>query len=171
MSVIDTLITDRTQNDVDQVHYLNSKWMTLPDGSLQWSGTTDELALWTAGLKGSYNAQDLNRVGTAMVYLAEELNALGYMVTVFPKTNWNEEDVPSSVDMEAYLQQVATLRAVIPVFSTTPDVPLEMNYLTYQEANNIEKILVDIETLIFNMKAAFRHCNAAVCGGSGLLIL
>ena len=58
MSIIDTLITNRTQSDV-------TRWRTLHDKG--WGGmTAGEKTEWFAGVKGAYNAADLNRVGEAM---------------------------------------------------------------------------------------------------------
>lgn len=56
------LITDRTQADIDYAVRLSQKG---------WSGmTAEEKADWESGLKGAYNASDLNRVGNAVVYVA-----------------------------------------------------------------------------------------------------
>ena len=41
---------------------------------------------WNAGLKGSYNASDLNRVGTAVAYVANRFNQYGYGITVTAKS-------------------------------------------------------------------------------------
>lgn len=72
MSIIETLITDRTQRDVDRVNDLNTKG---------WLGMTDaEREEWSGGLKGSYNALDLNRVTSAMEYLVDRLKGFGYEV-------------------------------------------------------------------------------------------
>ena len=68
MSIIDTLITDRTQADVDAL-----------------------IALLKAGTnasdhKGSYNASDLNRVGEAVNYIRERLYWVGIMDN---ESDWN----------------------------------------------------------------------------------
>ena len=73
MSIIDDLITDRTESDVNRVHELARKWV---DG--EWTGTTSELSEWYSGMKGAYNATDLNRVNAAMEYLDTRLKAMGY---------------------------------------------------------------------------------------------
>lgn len=139
--MIDTLIYDRTSQDVS-------------------SGTD----------KGYYNATDLNRVGEALLYLQDELNGYGYAVTVTPKTDWAMADIPTIPQMETYLTNVAAIRSVLEVFKTTPHPPETMEKLTFQRANDIEKILADVQKLLTNMQAAFRHCGAAVCGGGGLLV-
>lgn len=53
---MENLITDRTQEDVNRAILLNQKdYLSMSD---------DEKNEWNAGLKGSYNVSDLNRVGT-----------------------------------------------------------------------------------------------------------
>ena len=70
MSIIDTLITDRTQADVNRVLTLSAKgWAAM---------TAAEREEFEAGMKGSYNATDLNRVNAAMEYLDTRLKAMGY---------------------------------------------------------------------------------------------
>lgn len=71
MSIIDELITDRTQADV-------THWKKLHDKG--WAGMTDEeKAEWsTAAMKGAYNYTDLNRVTEAMDYLENILSRYGY---------------------------------------------------------------------------------------------
>lgn len=70
MSIIDTLITDRTQADVNRALALSAKgWAAM---------TAAEREEFAAGMKGTYNATDLNRVNAAMEYLDTRLKAMGY---------------------------------------------------------------------------------------------
>ena len=137
------LITDRTQDDVNYVLSLADKWRR---GTI----TESEKNEWLAGLKGAYNASDLNRVGAAMEYVEARLKEAGYRISVTPKTDWNTQDVPNDNLMLQYLMCVSALRDVIPLLSTTPQVPTDMQKFTYKEANDIEKILKDIDMLLTN---------------------
>ena len=119
MSVIDTLITDRTQADVK-----------------------------ARNAKGTYNASDLNRVGDAVQYLAGIFKDLGYSVPVEPKRDWGESNLPTPSTMARYLQDVETLRCLLEQLETTPAVPGSMENLTYVSANDIEKILLDVHSTI-----------------------
>lgn len=123
---IKTLITDRTAADVA-------------------SGTD----------KGYYNATDLNRVGAAVKYIAERFTVYGYAVEVSPKTDWSESDTPTASQMETYRLNIAHLRAVIAIMASTPETPETMRALNYVKANNIERILQDLDTLITNMEQAW----------------
>ena len=150
------LITDRTQKDVDYAARLNAAG---------WDGMTeDERTAWTLGLKGTYNASDLNRVGNAVNYVAGRLEDAGYSVPVDPKIDWLESDIPTGSSMERYLEDVETIRSTLTVLPGTPDVPEDMVGLTYEEANDIERILLAVDTLITNMINAYLYSNEINCG-------
>ena len=119
MSIIDTLITDRTQADVD-----------------------------ARNGKGTYNASDLNRVAAAMNYVAGRLESAGYDPHISPKTDWKDDDWVDPAAQAVYLGYLAELRSQFAMMQTTPPVPNDMEKLTYQEANDIEKILEDIDYLL-----------------------
>lgn len=77
MSVIDTLVTNRSEADRRRVEQLTV---------LGWDNMTEEQrAEWLAGLKGAYNYTDLNRVTAALDYLAARLNESGYAVPGYQK--------------------------------------------------------------------------------------
>lgn len=114
-----TLITDRTQADVN-----------------------------AGNGKGTYNASDLNRVGAAMNYVADRLKAHGYDPHISPKTDWKDDDWVDPSAQAVYLGGLEELRSQFSMMQTTPPVPPDMEKLTYQEANNIEKILEDVDYLL-----------------------
>lgn len=74
MSALEELIYDRTQTDVTYASELNRK---LGAGTAL---TAEEQADWDAGLKGTYNATDMNRVDAAVRELGGLLTAAGYPV-------------------------------------------------------------------------------------------
>jgi len=159
LSVIDTLITDRTQADYDRAVSLAEKGLS--------GMTADELAEYRTGMKGAYNAADLNRVGQALKYLQEELNGYGYAVTVNVKTNWTASNIPTEAEMTTYLNNVAAIRRVLEVLATTPEVPGTMQKLTWQRANDIEKILADVQAVINQVVAGFRRSGAFTMWSAG----
>lgn len=137
MSVIDTLVTDRTEADVSRYSELRDKgWAEM---------TTAERAEWVAGMKGAYNASDLNRIASAMAYLSQRFASAGYSVPVSSPTDWANGDIPTKGDMDTYLDDLRRIRAALAVMDTTPTAPGSMDYLTWAKANDIEKILVDVD--------------------------
>lgn len=151
------LITDRTQGDVSRVTALAAK---VSAGT----ATEAEKTEWFTDLKGAYNASDLNRVGAAVAYVAGRLTGYGYSVTVSPRQDWQDSDIPTPESMTAYLADVAALRAVLTVAADTPEVPKDMERLTWQEANDIEQILVDVDELLTRMAAAWFYSGEIYAG-------
>ena len=155
MNIIYTLITDRTQSDVDRVNELASKGYD--------SMSSSEKAEWDEGMKGSYSASDLNRVETAVAYLSEVLIALpdafksyassngiawdaffdvpydknSYYLTT--KTDWSQLDIPTPEQMDRYINNIKALRSAFDY--ATSDLPESMDNLSIDGANAIEKAL------------------------------
>lgn len=146
---INTLITDRTETD-----YLH--WLELRNKGY-FAMTDEQKAEWNArNMKGAYNARDLNRVGNALNYLRDRLVEAGYLspYEFTAKTNWTVSGVPTADDLTAYLNFVSIVREAMAHFPNTPSTPTDSGGLDITEANNIEKILIDVDTLINNMLAA-----------------
>lgn len=135
MSIMDTLVTDRTQADAD-----------------------------ARNDKGTYNASDLNRVGAAMNYVADRLRAAGYDPHISPKTDWMETDWPTVGTMTRYVTDLAELRSQFTQAQTTPTVPTYVENLTWQEANDIERILQDIDALLTNISSAWFYSGELYSG-------
>lgn len=160
-TIIDTLVTDRTQADVERVKALAAKGFS--------AMTADEQAEWLAGMKGAYNASDMNRVGTALNYLAGRLASIcGKSVAWTAKTDWAVTDIPAASQAETYRRQIQDIRDALAYPAGTPDAP-QLGRLTYTDANNIERILKLCEELIDNITKAFRYTGAAECAAGGLL--
>ena len=167
MSIIATLITDRAEADRAELEALLSRPLA------EW--TAEELDWFNqAKSKGSYDYTDLNRVTSAMEYLNTLLTGYGYItgyqpVSVVPgRTVWREDDEYTPAQLQQYLADVVALRAVLELLPTTPEVPADMDGLTVQEANDIEKILLDIDALLSIMATTFIPCGGALCGEDNL---
>lgn len=155
-----SLITDRTQADFERWRYLRDKGFE--------NMTDTERSEWLSGdLKGSYHSTDLNRVGKALNYLRDRLadaSYITYPIDFIARTNWTVTSIPTAEDLTYYLKCVANIRGAMAQFQTTPPAPTDTGALNIDEANNIEKILIDVETLINNMLAA-RFYTADVFAG------
>ena len=102
-----------------------------------------------------YHATDLNRAEAACADLYQRFTDYGYAVTVSPKADWSESDTPTASQMETYRLNIVNLRSVIAVMASTPETPETMRALDYVKANDIERILQDLDTLITNMSQAW----------------
>lgn len=157
--MLENLITDRTEADV-------LRWKALRDKG--WANMTEtERAEWSAGLKGAYNATDLNRVGEALNYLRDELTEAGYIVgTPFTMpTTWNNTHIPTSASFAEYLRAVEFIRSQVVQKATTPTTPMNTGSLDYQGANDIEQILIDIYENIQLMLASTRYYSGDLYSG------
>ena len=130
MSIIDTLITNRTD--------------------------------------GYYNVTDLNRVGSALAAVGARLTAAGYAVPIAPKTDWTIEDIPTTTQMQRYIADVAVIRAALAVRASTPPTPPDMDDLTVEEANDIERILRDVDELITSMTGVTLYAPIHTASGARL---
>lgn len=148
MAITDfNLITDRTQLDVDRRAELKAKgWQAMTD---------EERKEWGTSLKGGYNYTDMNRVESAVEYVANKLTLAGYIVTPVVKKNWTGTDKPTVSDIERYMKNVADIREALEAYGNMPDAPTIEQKLTYQEANNIEQILLNVDALITRMVNAY----------------
>lgn len=81
---------------------------------------------------------------------------------------WYEFDWPTPEAMTMYLLNVAAIRTVLSVLQSTPRVPLDMEKLMVQEANDIEQIVLDVYRQITIMPTTFIPCGEALCGGDNL---
>lgn len=144
-----TLITDRTQADLDALRALLSTPMA------DW--TAEQLAEFNLAVsKGAYNYTDLNRVTACMDYLNEVLTGLGYVTGYAPvyilhldgttDTVWRENDEDIRADrIEACRANVACIRGAFAQLAATPQTPADLELLTWAEANDIERILMAVE--------------------------
>lgn len=124
--------TDVTVNTGAVVRFCG---VMLENGSIRHGYVPYTEVLATPATKGSYNYSDLNRVERAVAELSD-LFGLGLTT----KTDWTMWDVPRVSDMERYLYNIARIREVYN-HSGVPQVPFDMNGLTFKVANDIEKIL------------------------------
>ena len=156
------LITDRKQADADRVAAL---------ALMDYESMSDtERAEWDSGLKGAYNASDLNRVESAVAYLDEALRVLPVELReyaanldvawdeyfdvpyepnayeVSTKQDWTMKDIPTPADMDRYLANVIKLRNALQFASDA--LPQTMNDLRWQGANAIESALKNLDTAI-----------------------
>lgn len=154
-----TLIYDRTSVDFQRWEYLRNKGLL--------NMTDDERAEWLAGMKGAYSKTDLNRVGEALNDLRDRLAAAGYIqyqTDFVAKTNWTITSIPTAEDLTYYLKCISNIREAMAHYENTPPAPADTGTLTIDEANNIEKILYDVEGLLNNMLAS-RFYSADLMAG------
>ena len=120
-----------------------------------------------------YNHPLYNRVGHNVSYLTELLGGYGYVVLASPKTDWQIGDIPSAVRWPRTwptLQPCARAIAVCRQRQKPPErkigvsEPGAKDGLDAQKANDIERILQDVDWLITNMVAAYVYSGEVYSG-------
>ena len=113
--------------------------------------------------KGYYNYTDLNRVEVWCEYLANLLTSYSYPVSMVIKKDWAISDLPNDNDMERIRGNIDAIKTV---FHAYTEVPENLNYMTIEKANAIEKILSELDFLTKNMISSFRYSNTFNSGES-----
>lgn len=150
------LITDRTQTDVDKYAELKAKYLQ--------GMTAEERTEWETFLKGAYNYTDMNRVESAVEYVANRLTEAGYVVTPIIKKNWSKTDKPTLTDLKRYMKNISDIRSALATFETTPEAPTTEKRLSYQAANAMEQILIDVDDLVSKMMSAYFYSGDLYSG-------
>ena len=145
-----TWITDRTGEDVQRAAELTEK------GRLG-TWTEEEQAEWAAGMKGALSYTDYNRIESGI----QELSAVvGASVSV--KTDWDVNGYLTVANASRWLSNIRAIRSLCSGKNDTPKTPASLNYLHYTVINQVEEILLDIETIANNHLI---YCSEPVCGG------
>lgn len=158
------LITDRTTHDVERWKVLRNKgWDDMTESERkEWMG---EIMPTPSAAKGMYTHNDLNRVESAVQVLSERLTELGYLNDLIEvKTDWTYSDEINRGVMERYYYNVATLRKNSSIYRDTPEAPNLNQNLNYERANNIEKILADIDEITLLIPKSWNYVGEVMSG-------
>ena len=108
--------------------------------------------------RGCYNYTDRNRVGAAAASLAASIASYGYRVgTVEGKSDWEPETDVTPGNSARYLGDIQNIKSAF--YGTTP-LPDTMDRLGWEDANNIERLLVEVNGYVRLMERAFVRCGA-----------
>lgn len=168
MSIIDNLVTDRTADDVEYAKGQVQKVISSGIDSLPPSERLEYLD----GLKGAYNAKDLNRVGEAANYIYDLCNSFGVRPKGYKrlKTNWvcaeTHCDIPTYDEMEKYISMLKLLKTSISgkVNTVSESLPDNMDNFSYESANNIEKMLVKAYEVVIYLERRYYFSGELFCG-------
>lgn len=158
MTIIDTLIFDRTAADTAKLQALEAAAMvrTLTD---------EELAEWNAAVvRGAYNAEDLNRIGTAVVFADAYLSGVQDAIdayraslgvadeyifdahikppeeVIIPRQDWSRVESPLMADDIAQTMRAARVTAARIGVALAQ---MDTSRMTYADANAVERAIYD----------------------------
>lgn len=166
LSILSSLeyVTDRKRADVERWEYLKAKgWSGMTDTErMEWMG---EIVSETSASKGMYTHNDLNRVESAIENMIKRFRYYGYTVPdMVIKTDWSYKDAFWNGEMIRYYTNVETLRSLLHVYPDTPKAPTIGEKMTYQLANDIEKILRDIDYVFGSIKSSWNYVGDLMAG-------
>ena len=148
------MIFDRTQNDVDTAILLRNtkvkKFETL---------TESEIATLE---KGTLTINTLNRIESKQEELKNLFNGIGYWNTLITNKTWSENDIFNVDEFQRILDNTNVLRNAFFVYQDTPNTPPISYY--WDDINALEKILYDLEVMIYDVKSLYRECGTFYCG-------
>ena len=101
---------------------------------------------------------------SAVVFVARRLSESGYFVSPEVKLSWSVKDHPTKADMNRYFGNIALLRSKLPLYSTTPKTPTTSKKLDYLVANDIEKILSDLDRQIAAINQSWYYAGDVFSG-------
>jgi hypothetical protein len=149
--IIDELIYDRTYEDLEIARQYVRDNVPFPNDNLRFS--------W------DYRA--LNRTEQAMEYVDSIFKELGYYKNMKFKTDWLNDEITRE-EAQRYLDNLTSLRNFILMPSDSPDVPTTMNGMTIERANDIEKLIFDINVVIEALQKNLIRSNVGACGQNRL---
>lgn len=161
MSVIDELITDRTSADVA---HANGVVERITNGTATPEDFTEYIQ---TEMRGRYGMHSLNRVGNAIIYVADHLNEISgaLPISVSAKTDWTISDEMTAAQRESLLSDLRAIRSVY--VTQAPAVPFSLVNLTYNKANDIEKILKEVDRAATNVQREWTYSAEIYSGEYG----
>lgn len=117
--------------------------------------------------KGIYSFSDLNRVEAAVEEISALFPTLDIGLNLETKTDWelprafSVADWPVASQMQRYLGNVLLIKNV---FGISIQLPSSMSRLTWEGANNIERVLQKAMTRASNTIQAFRYSGEIYSG-------
>lgn len=158
------MIIDRIQKDVDEAIRLRNEKIKFDPITMQPINleelTEEELEHLQ---KGTFNAEDLNRIENKQAELKNLFNKMGYFPDTENKTDWTTDDMFTKADFQRIISNHNSLRALFYTYSNTPDTPGVSFH--YEDINALEKILVDMEIIANTIKKDYKLCGMLYCGG------
>ncbi len=149
------MIVDRTQDDIDNAISIRDNLVK------KFQQLTNEQRETLE--RGMMTCNTLNRIEQKQEEFKNLINPMGYWNTnITHKTDWTVEDIFSNADYQRIIDNENVLRKAFFTFSDTPETPLISFH--YDDLNALEKILVDLDVMINDVKSNYRQCGTFTCG-------
>lgn len=154
-TVLDTLVYDRTYQDIVELRDLRHKIAT-------GVATADERTQYLAGMKGALNYTDLNRIGNCLLAIQSWLADNNITVTITARNDWTLGEIPTKADINKIKTDILNIantlgypfNDIITVdYFGAASTDIDPTQFTYLQYNLIEKaIRFLLPTLAFKYK-------------------
>lgn len=148
------MITDRTQTDVDNAIYLRKTKVQKLHPLTSTEVETME--------RGTITINTLNRIESKQTELKQLFHNMGYWNTDISNRTWGYSDIFNFDNFSQIIDNLNVLKSAFFVYDDTPKTP-PVSYC-YYDINDIEKILVDLDVMINDVKSNYRECGMFECG-------
>ena len=143
------MIFDRIQNDIDTAIILRRE-------KVQNFRELTESEIATLE-KGTMTYNTLNRIENKQDELKNLFNDMGYWNTPITNKVWGENDIFNVDDFQRIIDNTNVLRNAFFVYNNTPNTP-PISY-HYNDINDLEKILYDLDVMINDVKSHYSECG------------
>lgn len=150
-----SMIFDRTQADIDTANAIRENFVK------KFKTLTGEQV--SALERGMMTINTLNRIEEKQIELRNLINEIGYWSTnIINKTNWAVGDMFTENDFQRIIDNENILRNAFFTYKNTPVTPKISFH--FNDINSLEKILVDLDVMINDVKSNYRECGVYECG-------
>ena len=115
--------------------------------------------------KGNYSAEDLNRIEAWCRYLSDLLLEHGYYTNIVTYTDW--EIGIGKDNMQSNLNRIrSNIKAIKDGFFYLSSIDFDetKTSVNFTDANNMEKLMANIDTSIEKMIEAYRYADFLIAG-------
>ena len=148
------MIFDRIQNDIDTAIILRRE-------KVQNFRELTESEIATLE-KGTMTYNTLNRIENKQDELKNLFNDMGYWNTPITNKVWGENDIFNADEFQRIIDNTNVLRNAFFVYNNTPNTP-PISY-HYNDINDLEKIIYDLDVMINDVKSNYRECGTFESG-------
>ncbi len=148
------MIYDRTASDIESAKQIISekvkKFISLTDNEFK----TLE--------KGCVTIDTLNRIENAQKDLVHSIKEMRYSVLGVLNKEWTFQDIFDEKELSRITNNLTQIKDAFFVYNATPATPTPKYH--FENFNAIEKIILDILTMIEDVKSNYRECGNFECG-------
>ena len=148
------MIYNRTEEDVR-----NAKTIIMEKVQKKEELTESDIAILE---RGTLTINTLNRIENKQSELKSRFDSFFYFFGVVETKDWESDDIFKLSDLQRLISNNSVLRSAFYVLTGTPEDPSPRYH--YENINDLEKILVDLEYNLDYMISHFRQCGATQCG-------